>query len=150
MEIKNKKKVVSLRRLFFLVSLVIALAALTLFLMDFTLYAIGVAGVFALWFLFFQVADYQYIEFSDANNKILLRYYKAVRFGKTEFNAIEFSQNLLHNAIFENSLFGKMSDLTLIILTRRGIAEYPSVSLTALSLDERKQMQSALHKILGV
>jgi uncharacterized membrane-anchored protein YitT (DUF2179 family) len=150
MEIKNKKKVVSLRRLFFLVSLVIALAALTLFLMDFTLYAIGVVGVFALWFLFFQVADYQYIEFSDANNKILLRYYKAVRFGKTEFNAIEFSQNLLHNAIFENSLFGKMSDLTLIILTRRGIAEYPSVSLTALSLDERKQMQSALHKILGV
>jgi len=150
MEIKNKKKVVSLRRLFFLVSLVIALAALTLFLIDLTLYAIGVVGVFALWFLFFQVADYQYIEFSDANNKILLRYYKAVRFGKTEFNAIEFPQNLLHNAIFENSMFGKMSDLTLIIRTRRGIAEYPSVSLTALSLDERKQLQSALHKILGV
>jgi hypothetical protein len=150
MEIKNKKKVVSLRRLFFLVSLVIALAALTLFLIDLTLYAIGVVGVFAIWFLFFQVADYQYIEFSDDNNKILLRYYKAVRFGKTEFNSIEFPQNLLHNAIFENSMFGKMSDLTLVIRTRRGIAEYPSVSLTALSLDERKQMQSALHKILGV
>lgn len=150
MEIKNKKKVVSLRRLFFLVSLVIALTALALFLIDFTLYAIGVVGVFALWFLFFQVADYQYIEFNDENNKILLRYYKAVRFGKSEFNAIEFPQNLLHNAVFENSMFGKMSDLTLIIRTRRGIAEYPSVSLTALSIDERKKMQAALHKILGV
>lgn len=150
MEIKNKKKIVSLRRLFFLVSLVLALAALALFLLDFTLYAIGVVGVFAIWFLFFQVADYQYIEFSDGNNKILLRYYKAVRFGKTEFNSIEFPQNLLYNAIFENSMFGKMSDLTLVIRTRRGIAEYPSVSLTALSLNERKQMQSALHKILGV
>ena len=150
MEIKNKKKVVSLRRLFFLVSLVIALAALALFLLDHTLYAIGVVGVFAIWFLFFQVADYQYIEFSDDNNKILLRYYKAVRFGKTEFNSIEFPQNLLHNAVFENSMFGKMTDLTLIIRTRRGIAEYPSVSLTALSMEERKKMQSGLHKILGV
>jgi hypothetical protein len=150
MEIKNKNKVVSLRRLFFLVSLAIALAALALFLLDFTLYAIGVVGVFAIWFLFFQVADYKYIEFSDANNKILLRYYKAVRFGKTEFNSIEFPQNLLHNAVFENSMFGKMSDLTLTIRTRRGIAEYPSVSLTALSLDERKELQAALHKIIGV
>ncbi len=133
-----------------MVSLVIALVALVLFLKDYTLYAIGAVGVFALWFLFFQVADYQYIEFSDENNKIQLRYYKAVRFGKTEFHAIEFSQNLLHNAVFENSMFGKMSDLTLTIRTRRGIAEYPSVSLTALSLDERKSMQAALHKIIGV
>lgn len=133
-----------------MVSLVIALVALVLFLKDYTLYAIGTVGVFALWFLFFQVADYQYIEFSDENNKIQLRYYKAVRFGKTEFHAIEFSQNLLHNAVFENSMFGKMSDLTLTIRTRRGIAEYPSVSLTALSLDERKSMQAALHKIIGV
>ena len=139
-----------LRRLFFLVSLVIALVALALFLTDYTLYAIGTVGVFAFWFLYFQVADYQFIEFSHENNKILLRYYKAVRFGKTEFNAIEFPQNLLHNAVFENSMFGKMSDLTLIIRTRRGIAEYPSVSLTALPLEERKKMQAILHKVLGV
>lgn len=150
MELKNKKRVVFLRRLFFLVSLVIALVALALFLKDYTLYAIGTVGVFALWFLFFQVADYQYIEFSDENNKILLRYYKAVRFGKTEFNSIEFPQKLLHNAIFDNSMFGKMTDLTLIISTRRGIAEYPSVSLTALSLEERKSMQAAFHNIIGV
>ncbi|HKL33544.1 MAG TPA: hypothetical protein VJ919_13475 [Tangfeifania sp.] len=150
MEIKNKKRVMVLRRLFFLVSLVIALVALALFLKDYTLYAIGTVGVFALWFLFFQVADYQYIEFSNENNKILLRYYKAVRFGKTDFHAIEFSQNLLHNAVFANSMFGKMTDLTLIIRTRRGIAEYPSVSLTALSPGERKSMQATLHKIIGV
>jgi len=150
MELKNKKRVVFLRRLFFLVSLAIALVALALFLLDFTLYAIGVVGVFAVWFLFFQVADYRYIEFNDDNNKILLRYYKAVRFGKTEFNSIEFPQKLLHNAVFENSMFGKMSDMTLIIRTRRGIAEYPSVSLTALPLEERKTMQAALHAILNV
>lgn len=139
-----------IRRLFFLVSLFIALGALILFLFDYTLYAIGLVGVFALWFLFFQVADFQFIEFNDSNNKILLRYYKAVRFGSTNYNSIEFPQSLLYKFQFENSLFGEMTDLTLIIKTRRGIAEYPSVSLTALSREERKKLQGTLLRIMGV
>ena len=150
MTLENRRKVVFLKRLFFLVSLFIALGALVLFLADQTLFAIGMAGVFALWFLFFQVADYQYIEFTDANHKILLRYFKAVRFGKTEYNAIEFPQQILYNVRFDDSMFGKMTDLTLIIKTRRGVAEYPSVSLTALSKEERKKIQAALNKKLGL
>ena len=150
MIIKNKKKVAFLRRLFFLVSLAIALIALALFLTDYTLYAIGTVGVFAIWFLYFQVADYQYIEFSDENGKILLRYYKAVKFGKTEFNSIEFPQNLLYNAVFNDSMFGKMTDLTLIIKTRRGIAEYPQVSLTGLPREDRKNIQAKLTRLLGM
>lgn len=150
MIISNKNQTVFLRRLFFLVSIAIALGALALFLLDFTIYGISMAGVFALWFLFFQVADYQFVEFSDTNNKILLRYYKAVRFGKTSFNSIEFPQRMLYNAHFENSLFGKISDLTLVVKTRRGIAEYPSVSLTAMPLNERKKLQAALVQAMGV
>jgi len=150
MIIENKSRVVKLKRLFFLVSVIIAVVALVLFLLDFTLSAISCVGVFALWFLYFQVADYQYIHFSDKNGKILLRYYKAVRLGKGEYNSIEFPQKIIQNAYFENSMFGKMSDLTLIIKTRRGIAEYPSVSLTALTKQERKHIQNALNEILGI
>lgn len=150
MTITNKKQTTHLRRLFFLVSLALALAALALFLLDYTPYAIGVVGAFVVWFLFFQFADYQFIEFNDDSSKILLRYYKAVRFGKTNFNSIEFPKPMLHNVHFENSLFGKMTDLTLVIKTRRGIAEYPSVSLTALSKDERKKLQEALLRVIGV
>jgi hypothetical protein len=150
MTISNKQKSVYLRRLFFLVSLVIAIASLALFLLDYTIYGIVAVGVFAFWFLCFQVADYQFVEFNDANGKVLLRYYKAVRFGKTSFNSVEFPQQMLYSAHFENSFFGKMSDLTLVVKTRRGIAEYPSVSLTALSLDERRLLQERLLQILGV
>jgi hypothetical protein len=150
MIISNKQKAVHLRRLFFLVSLVIAIAALALFLIDYTIYGIVAVGVFAFWFLYFQVADFQFVEFSDANEKVLLRYYKAVRFGKTNFNSIEFPQQMLYSAHFENSLFGKMSDLTLVVKTRRGIAEYPSVSLTALPVNERRRLQERLLQILDV
>ncbi|MGC9355695.1 MAG: hypothetical protein ACP5D9_17740 [Mariniphaga sp.] len=150
MTISNKQKTVHLRRIFFLTSLVIALAALVFFLLDYFIYGIISVGTFALWFLYFQVADYQFVEFSDADGKVLLRYYKAVRFGKTSFNSIEFPQPMLYSAHFENSVFGKLSDLTLVVKTRRGIAEYPSVSLTALSLKERRLLQERLLQILGV
>jgi hypothetical protein len=55
---------------------------------------------------------------------------------------------MLRKAWFENSIFGKKSDVTLIVRTKRGLAEYPSVSLTALSLDERNQMEASMNRIL--
>ncbi|MDD4143503.1 MAG: hypothetical protein PHN68_02595 [Prolixibacteraceae bacterium] len=149
MIISNKKRTIKIRRIFFLVSVIIAIGALILFLLDHTIYGLAFAGFFALWFLFFQTADYQYIEFSNDNNKILLRFYKIIRFGKTEFNSIEFPQKILYNANFENSVFGKLTDLTLIVKTQHGIAEYPQVSLTALSLEERRKIRVILFNIVG-
>lgn len=150
MKLENKKSTAKLRKIFYLVSVLIAIAALVFFLLDYTIYGIAAVGVFTLWFLYFQVSDYQYIQFSNENNKIILRYYKVIRFGKGEFNSIEFPQKLLHNAVFENSIFGKMSDLTFLIKTKRGIAEYPSVSLSALSKEQRKQIHAILNDILGI
>ncbi len=150
MEIENKLRITKLRKLFYMVSVVIAVAVLVMFLLDFIILGIAMAGAFALWFLYFQVSDYCYIYFSDSNNKILLRYYKAIRLGGGEYSSIEFPQHMLQNAYFESSMSGKMSDLTLIVKTQRGIAEYPSVSITALSKGEKKQMQGAFNKILGI
>lgn len=150
MKIENKKRIRKLQKLFYIVSVFIAVAALVLFLLDLTIYGIISIGAFAIWFLFFQVSDYNYIYFTDANNKILLRYYKVIRFGKGEYSSVEFPQYILQNAFFENSMAGKMTDVTFIIKTKRGMAEYPSVSLTALPMKERKQMQRVLNSILGM
>ncbi len=150
MKIENKKRVQKLRKLFYMVSVFIAVVTLTLFLLDFTIYGIAAIGIFAIWFLYFQVSDYNYIYYNDANNKILLRYYKAIRFGKGEYNSIEFPVYMLQNAYFENSMAGKMSDITFIVKTKRGMAEYPSVSITGLSKEERRQLQEALNKIMGI
>ncbi|NLB27029.1 MAG: hypothetical protein GX820_10100 [Bacteroidales bacterium] len=149
MVISNKKRSVKIRRIFFMVSVFIAIGALILFLLDFINYGLIAGGIFAFWYLFFQTADHQYIEFSNENDKIQLRYYKIIRFGKNEFNFIEFPQKILYNAVFENSIFGKMTDLILIVKTQRGIAEYPSVSLTALSQEERRKIKVILFNIIA-
>ncbi len=149
MRINNKKRAVKFKKIFFLVSVVLAIAALLFFLFDFLALALISIGIFSLWYIYFLVADYQVIDFSDENNKIRLRYYKAVSFGSPKFNEIEFLQPMLKNAFFDNSIFGKMSDLTFLVKTKRGIAEYPSVSLSAVKKSDRQNIAKSIHQILS-
>lgn len=149
MKFNNRKQATQFKRIFFLASIFIALVALTLFLLDYTYYALGCVGIFSLWFLYFHVADYQFIEFSSENSRVILRFYKAVRFGKPAYSSIEFPHYMLRKVYFENSIFGKMSDISFVVKTKRGIAEYPTVSLSAVLLEDRIKMQDTLHRILN-
>jgi hypothetical protein len=149
MRINNKKKVVLIKRIFFLVSVAIAVAAMLFFLFDMLAMALISIGVFSLWYLYFHVADYQFIEFRKENNKIVLRYYKAVSLGNPRFNEIEFPQQMLKKVFFENSIFGKLSDITLVVKTKRGVAEYPSVSLSAVNKVDRQKIADSLNDLLS-
>jgi hypothetical protein len=152
MRINNKNRAVKFKRTFFLVSVFIAIAALLFFLFK-VIGAIEAAlisiGAFSLWYLYFHVADYQFIDFRNENGRVVLRYYKAVSFGRPRFNEIEFPQNMLRKVFFENSVFGKMSDLTLVVKTKRGAAEYPSVSLSAVHFQDRQKMAQSLNELLS-
>ncbi|KAF0238934.1 MAG: hypothetical protein FD181_657 [Prolixibacteraceae bacterium] len=149
MRINNKNRAVKFKRTFFLVSVVIAIGALLFFLFDMTGTALISIGVFSLWYLYFHVADYQFVEFKNENGRVMLRYYKAVSFGRPRFNEIEFPQNMLRKVFFENSVFGKMSDLTLVVKTKRGAAEYPSVSLSAVHFEDRLKIAQSLNELLS-
>ncbi len=148
MRINNRNRAVKLKRIFFMTSAVFGIAALLFFFFDFFALALISIGVFSLWFVYFLVADYQFIEFSDDDNKIRLRFYKAISFGSPKFNEIEFPQNMLKNAFFDNSIFGKMSDLTLVVKTKRGVAEYPSVSLSAVKKFDRQNIANSINQLL--
>ncbi|WP_319479223.1 hypothetical protein [uncultured Draconibacterium sp.] len=148
MTIKNTDKVSKIKKIFFLVSIIIALGILALFLLDHVMYALAGVGVFSIWYLYFLVADFQYIEFSDDEDRIILRYYKVISFTGKAYNSIEFPKYRLRKANFDNSFFGKLSDLTLVIKTDRGIAEYPTVSLSGLNFEDRKRIQESLNSII--
>ncbi len=149
MKITNKKTASKQKKIFSISSAIIAVAALALFLLDLTFYGILSVGAVSLWYLYFLVADYQFIEYSDENNRITLRFYKAISIGKQEYSSIEFPKELLREFHLENSVFGKLTDLTLVVNTKRGVAEYPSVSLTAVPFEERLQIRESLTQVLN-
>nr|WP_319573415.1 hypothetical protein [uncultured Draconibacterium sp.] len=148
MTIKNSEKVLKIKKIFTMVSMAIALGITALFLLDHVLVALAGVGVFSIWYLYFHVADYQYIEYSDDDDKIILRYYKMINLGGKTYNSIEFPKYRLKKGNFENSFFGKLSDLTLVIKTDRGIAEYPTVSLAGLNVEDRESIQESLNSII--
>lgn len=138
-----------LKQVFYIGSVIMAIMALLFFLIDMMTPALITLGVFSLWFLYFQVAEYNFIEFSTENNRIRLRYYKAISFGGTSYNEIEFQHSALKKAAFENSFFGKNSDVVFYIRTSKGIAEYPSVSLSGLKKEDRFRMADTLNSIIS-
>jgi hypothetical protein len=107
------------------------------------------AGILVVWFLVFQAIDFQYIYFSTNDDKIILRFYPAVKFGRKEYQTIEFPSNLLHEYTIEKSVFGMVEDLVLLVRTKRGVAEYPSVSMAALSKADRQKIDRSLREILN-
>ena len=147
MNINNRQRAIKLKRTFFVVSVLLAVAALILFLLSHTYVALSVIGVFSLWYLYFMIADYQFIDFNTERGMIRLRYYKAVSFGGTTHNEIEFPQQIMKKAVFENSFFGRNTDLTIFVRTQKGIAEYPSVSLTALTKNERDRIADLFNSV---
>lgn len=147
MVVENKKRSDFIKRIFYLGSLFVIAAAILVY---YELYGAALisGGGFMLWILFFQFADFQYISYSEKNNRIELKYYSVAKFGKKEYNSIDFPIDALHDAYFEKALLGFVSDLVLVVKTKRGVAEYPSVSFAAVKKEDILKIHDSLQAIL--
>lgn len=148
MIVDNINRIQLLKKIFYLVAVVIAIVVLLFVGFKKDLLALGSGVLLVIWFVVFQVTEFMYIQFTAENGKVTLRYYPAVKFGRREYNAIEFPESSLHNFIIEKSFFGLVRDLTLEVRTKRGIAEYPPISLAATNKEERKKIEEKLREIL--
>lgn len=104
-------------------------------------------GVFVVYVGISQFANLCYVFFSTENERVLIKYYPVISILKKEYDSIEFPQKTLVGFKIEKSL--GFSDLQIAIKTKRGIAEYPSISLSALSKNEIEQIKTALTDILS-
>ena len=73
-----------------MISVLLVASFAALMFMDQVGRALLAAGILVVWFLVFQAIDFQYIYFSTDDDKIILRFYPAVKFGRKEYQTIEF------------------------------------------------------------
>ena len=76
----------------------------------------------------------------------MIRYYPVISILKKEYESIEFTHSSLVNFQIEKAM--GFADLTIAIKTKRGIAEYPAISLAAMSKAEINQIRSELSEIM--
>ncbi len=146
MEISNKKRTQKIKRNFNLI--VVFLLLVTLFFVWKEMNALVITFIAAdvLIILGVLFINFNYIYYSSANDKILIRYYSVISLLGKEYKAIEFDKHLLYEVKVKKAFL--FSDLSLAIRTSKGIAEYPDVSLAGLSKEEIKMIERDLNEIL--
>ena len=146
MEFSNQKRAKAIKRSFNLGGIVIVVVGLVLLWLKQDTGVLVTAGVFALYVGFAQFANLCYISFSTENGRVLIKYYPVISFLKKNFDEVGFPHQSLLNFQIERGL--GFSDLTIAIRTKRGVAEYPSISLAGLSKAEIEQIRAALLEIM--
>jgi hypothetical protein len=146
MEISNQKRSKNIKRTFNLTGIIIVLVGLVFLGLKQDTAVLITAGVFAVYVGIAQFANLCYVYFNTNNGKVIIRYYPVISILKKEYESIEFTHSSLVNFQIEKAM--GFADLTIVIKTKRGIAEYPSISLAAMSKAEINQINSELSEII--
>jgi hypothetical protein len=145
MEISNQNRSKQIKRTFNLIGILIVLVGLIFLWLKNDIAFFIAAGIFATYIVLAQLTNLCYLNFNTSNGKVIIRYYRITSILKKEYESIEFPQQFLFNFQIEKSM--GFSDLKIAIKTKRGIAEYPSISLSAMSKAEVEQISQALTEI---
>jgi hypothetical protein len=146
MEVSNQNRSKQIKRTFNLTGIVIVLVGLIFLGLKQDTAVLITAGAFAVYVGIAQFANLCYVFFSSENGKVLIRYYPVISILKKEYESIEFAHSALVNFNIEKAM--GFADLTIAIRTKRGIAEYPAISLAAMSKTEIEQISLALSEVM--
>ena len=145
MEISNQKRSKRIKQAFNLTGILVVLIGLTFLWLKMDVLIYVTVGVFIAFLGIFQFLNLCYVYFSSDNGKILIRYYPIISIFKTQYDSVEFQHQALLDFQIEKSM--GFSDLLIEIKTKRGIAQYPAISLTGLRKVEVDRIISELTEI---
>ncbi len=104
--------------------------------------------LYVLYYLFDYMLEHNYIYYSDMGDKIVVRYY-SLRPLESSQNSIEIPKSEFHDFRITRSFLNLKERIVLFQNTRRGIAKYPPISITALNKAEKEKLMSSLGKLKG-
>ena len=102
--------------------------------------------VFVLILVYRNFLNFNYIYFSNETDKIILRYYP-IKFFTKDFRSIEISKSSFRDFEEKKSFLGKKHDIILFQLTKKGIAKYPKISLSALNKKQKRDLTDTLTQL---
>ncbi|MGQ9620022.1 MAG: hypothetical protein ACUVTX_03435 [Bacteroidales bacterium] len=155
MVVENSKSIINLRiKLFAVTVLFIVYIILAYFAKVIKFPLLGLSDTFwtlILIFLYFcyliypMVLNYQYIYYSDEEDKIIFRYFIAGIVGGRK-NSIEIYKSLYAGYRRDKKFFGLIQSVTLFQYVKGGIAKYPRVYISLLNSEERSKVLYSLYK----
>lgn len=90
-----------------------------------------------------MILNYQFVFFTDENEKIIFRYFNAGITGGRK-NSVEIDKKSFAGYKTETKMFGMIKSIILFQNFREGVARYPAIFITALSKEERSKILKSL------
>ncbi len=145
MEFSNKKRSKRIKQTFNLFIVLLLLIALFFVWKEMDIAALITGGVLILSIVLVQFVNLHYIFYSSENDEIIVRYYPIITFFGKEYSSVEFKKTAFQKAEVRRAFL--FSDLILSIKTSKGIADYPEISLSALSKKQIAGLKADLEKL---
>ena len=89
------------------------------------------------------ILNYQYISYSDEEEKLVFRYFTSGIFGGKK-NSVEIDKRTFSGYKIEKRLFGLIQSITLFQQLKQGVAKYPPVYISALTRSEKEKIIRSL------
>ena len=154
MVIDNSKEVIKDRKLLYIMLAIFIMLTSTIMLAEIfdeavfgvsrELYALGIAGIYLLINIYRFALNLNYIYYTDAGGKILLKYYSLRPFMQSR-KTIEIPRGTLVKFKIRKSLLGQKKAVVLYQKIKNKTARYPEISLSALSNSELAGMMNSLN-----
>jgi hypothetical protein len=109
-----------------------------------TLLTTILVGIYIFIVLYPMVLNYQYISFSDDEDKIIFRYFNSGIIGGKK-NSVEIKKSDFAGYRRDKKLFGLIQSVTLFHQLPQGVAKYPPVYISNLSAKERARLLNTLY-----
>jgi hypothetical protein len=92
------------------------------------------------------ILNYQFVFFTDENEKIIFRFFNAGITGGKK-NSVEIDKKSFAGYKTETRMFGMIKSIILFQKFQEGVAKYPPIFITALSKEERSKILKSLNSI---
>lgn len=145
MEISNKPRTRIIKRNFNLIVVAFVVFAIYFVWKEKDLIALIIGGGLVVFIVLILVINFNYISFSSGNGKISVKYYPVITLMGREYSSVNFQYELLYSYQLNASF--PFCDLTLSVKTKKGVADYPPISLTALKKEEIEMIRKELERI---
>ena len=105
-------------------------------------------GFFIAGLIIVSVLNFQYIHIGEKGNKLIVRFYSIFSVDRN-YQSIEIPFEHLRNIRVSKLFLGLKWDLKFIVRIRQGFAEYPPLSLSAVSFKDRKDLIAKLKLLIS-
>jgi hypothetical protein len=111
-----------------------------------SLLAIFLAAAYVIYVIYISFRNYNYIYYNDETEKLILRYFSPNIFSEKK-NSIEFPKQEFADYKLNSFFMRYREQIILFRKTKKGLANYPPVSITALSISERERLLRSLNEL---